>query len=675
METRSQACQIWDAAASAGDLPPSVRPAAALACPGPPPAELREHLPGWFSPAADLPVAPEDVRRQPLVRLVDEAEAAVWTVAERNVLVRQPQNGGEGQRYPLPDVILPRTPPVWAVAILNDVLYASTTDGLWRRSLPDGIWTLIPLPEAAPNRHHSPNRLLPVGDNLWVGTPEALWRYEPASSGFHEIDAEPFKQGSMRLRLLDYDMGVVWLVDRMYGHHLYRVGPDEEEAQQVPPTIRSGADIDGVCGGHVWYLTRGVRERPGHTEVIGYDLNAGQWSPPLYIEGYCSQVSLRAAEGSVFVVAGMSSGVGSVSKTGGIFRYDLRDHQWENAAPPPPLEKASRPGSDTPLRLVSVELEAFWLVNPRATALLRWDRERRVWREYSTGTTTPSSYPEQDGSVVRRGNYFFIASAHGLWQFDSLSETWTLLSFPTPASRRLEVVPRFVDDRAVWALYYDAESRQTFAARFDKRERTWRLWNESDGFPVGQGPTQFATDGSSAVVMTYSGGFFSLDVATDRWREGTADLSRAWAGQEGVRVYQPDLLGDPPNVWVQGWAQWDDDHKGLPPARDPLAMRWDVSGGFVRMEPPGWSPSTDANIRLLGSDLLADDEAVWVMNLQGLWRWDKANQTWHFLDLPRSFPDRFVLTIGHMECSADGAVWLVGRDTLLRWSAPERPEV
>ena len=231
-----------------------------------------------------------------------------------------------------------------------------------------------------------------------------------------------------------------------------------------------------------------------------------------------------------------------------------------------------------------------------------------------------------------------------------------------------------MDDRAVWALCYDTESSQTFAARFDKREHTWRLWDESHGFPVGQGPTQFVTDGSSAVVMTYGGGFFHLDAAAGRWREETAALSRAWAGQEGVRVYQPGLLGVPPDVWVQGRAQWDDDHKGLPPPRDPLAMRWNASEGFTRMEPPDWAQPTDANIRLLGSDLLADDEAVWAMNLLGLWRWDKAAHTWRFLALPASFPDRHVLTVGHMERSADGALWLIGRDTLLRWAAPEESE-
>jgi hypothetical protein len=174
--------------------------------------------------------------------------------------------------------------------------------------------------------------------------------------------------------------------------------------------------------------------------------------------------------------------------------------------------------------------------------------------------------------------------------------------------------------------------------------------------------------------MTYGGGFFHLDAAAGRWREETAALSRAWAGQEGVRVYQPGLLGVPPDVWVQGRAQWDDDHKGLPPPRDPLAMRWNASEGFTRMEPPDWAQPTDANIRLLGSDLLADDEAVWAMNLLGLWRWDKAAHTWRFLALPASFPDRHVLTVGHMERSADGALWLIGRDTLLRWAAPEESE-
>ncbi len=673
-DSRSYTWQSWDAAASAGDLPPSVRRAAALACSGPPLDELREHLPGWFSPSANLPVVPEDVHRRPQpVRLADEAEAAVWTVAERSILVHQPQDGGPEQRFPLPDVILPLTPPVWSVAILNDVLYALTTDGLWRRDLPDGEWTLIPLSEKTPNHNSSNDRLLVAENCLWIGVGEALWRFEPSSGEFCEIDANPFKQNAMRLRLLDYDAGSVWLVDQVYGHYLYRMGPNEEQPQQAPVAIRSGAGIDGVCGGHIWYSTTGVQERQGYTEVIGYDLNAGDWTPPVRIEGRSSQVSLRAAEEGVYVAAGMPAEPGG--RIGSMCRYDLRTGRWEDAAPPPPtLENVSRSGSDTPLRLVSVGPDAFWLVNPRATALWRWDRERQTWDEYSTGTTTSSSYPEWEGSVVRHGAHFFAASAHGLWQFDSGDKAWSRLPFPIPASHRLEVVPRLVDGHAVWALCYDTESRQTFAARFDKRERTWRLWDESDGFPVGQGPTQLVTDGSSAVVMTYSGGFFYLNAAVDRWREETAALSRAWAGQEGVRVYQPNLLGDPPDVWVQGQAQWDDDHKSLPPPRDPLAMRWNVSEGFIRMEPPDWAPPTDANIRLLGSDLLADDEAVWAMNLLGLWRWEKATHAWRFLALPASFPDRHVLTVRHMERSADSAIWLIGRDTLLRWAAPDGSE-
>jgi len=666
--------QSWAADAAAGDLPLSVRLAAALACAGPPPPALREQLPGWFSPPAELPVMPEDVRRPPPARLVDAAGAAVWAVADRTVLVRHSQNGGPEQRHPLPDFLLPSTPPVFSVAVLADVLYASTTDGLWRRGLPDGDWALIPLPPVEPSRRHAPERLLAAGDSLWVGTMAAIWRYDPALGEFHEKDADPFGQSAMRLRLLDHDAGSVWLVDKMYGQYLYWIGPDEEQPQRAPIAVRPGGNIAGVCGGYVWYSGESVRERPGHTEVVGCDLKSGEWTLPLYLEGRCSQVSLRAAEGSIYVGAGMHSG----DSNGSINRYDTLNGRWENMAPtPPPLPGVSRSGRDTPLRLVSVGADAFWLVNPRATALVRWDRKRQAWQEHSTGTSTPSSYPEQDGSVVRHGASFFVASALGLWRFDVQGETWARLPFPAPAGRRLEVVPRAVDDRAVWALCYDAEARQAYGARFDKRERAWRLWDQSDGFPVDQGPTQLATDGSSAVVMTYGGGFFPLDTAADRWEEHTASLSRAWAGQGGALVYQPDLVGDPPYVWVRGEAQWDDDHKdeGLPPPRDPLAMRWDASGGFVRMEPPEWSPSTDANIRLLGSDLLADGEAVWVMNVQGLWRWDKAAQTWHLLALPRSFPDRFVLTVGHMERSADGAVWLVGRDILLRWAAPKSPEV
>ncbi len=669
---------------SAGDLPPSVRLAAALAWPGPPPEELREYLPGFFSPAADLPVVPEDVRRPPPPeQLRDEAEAAVWAVADRTVLVRRPEDGGMEQRHPLPDMVLPITPPVSSVAILNDMLYASTTDGLWRRGLPDGDWTLIPLPETTPGRRAIAGRLLAVAGHLWVEASDSLWHYDPASSAFRQVTPAP---GLARPRLLSADRNRLWLADGSPGWNLFHLDVQSLQPSLVPvrteipglpapPGFRYPANLAAVCGGIAWYRQTFDVVQSGHTKVIGYDLSAGVWTQPLTVTGHVPIVSLRVGPNGVFAAFGPRTGGILHGQAGDIHRYDPQTDQWEEAAPPPPRSASAKAYSDVPpLRLASVDDESFWLVNPDTAGLWRWDRGRRTWAEHTTGGPLRMSERQAEGTVARHAAHFFVSSDRGLWQFDVEGETWTRLPFPASAADRLEVAPCFVNERSVWALCHDIETRQTFAARFDKQERVWRLWGEGDGFPVGQGPAQLVTDGAAAVVMTYGGGFFYLDAASDRWREGTDALSRAWAGQEGARVCQPDLLGVPPDVWVRGSAQWDDDHQGLPPIQSPLAVRWNVSEGFTRMEPPGWAPPTDANIRLLGSGLIADADAVWAMNLLGLWRWDRAARSWTAPALPPSFPDRFALTVGHMERSSDGAVWMIGRDTLLRWAGRDEAE-
>lgn len=684
-EAATENWQNWDAAASASDMPPAVRLAAALACAGPPLDELRAGLPGWFSPAADLPVVPEDVRYQPPpVRLTDTGEAAAWTVADRSVLVRQPQDSGPEQRFPLPNTLLPITPPISSVAILNDVLYAATSDGLWRRSLPGGDWSLIPLPEAEPNRRIIPRRLLTAAGYLWIEASDALLRYEPVLSEFRQI---ALASSYARLRLLNADQDTLWLTGGSSGQNLFRLEVQSLQLAAVPiqtefppmpapPGFRYPCLPASVSAGIVWYSQTFEPVQFGHTKLIGYDLDTNAWTQPLRVTGHIGMISFYANEGSVFVAFGPRTGGISHGGSGDVYRYDLGTGQWEEAAPAPPRSASAAAYSESPpLQIVSVTSESIWLVNPLAVSLWRWDRPGRTWTEYTIGSPLRMSDSYAAGTVCPHGDEFFVASDRGLWLFGGAeSSVWTRFTFPSPAASRLELSPRFINDQAVWALCYDTESRQTFAARFDKRAQTWRLWDEREGFPVGKGLAHLVSDGTYIVVMTFGGGFFYLDPVTERWREETKALSQAWAGQEGVHVSQPELVSSPPDVWLHGTGYWDDEHnRSLPPQS--LAMRWNAAEGFIRMEPLGWTPPTDADIRLLGSDLRADDEAVWIMNLQGLWIWAKADCTWNFLGPPPTFPDRHGLTLGHIERTSDGAIWLIGRETLLRWAAPEAEKI
>lgn len=670
--------QVWqniDAAApESKTLPQAVLGAALLSGAEVSPDALTGHFLGWTSPAETLPVEPEPLYRDDSQTRLPDSDGAAWTVDGRKVLVRAPGNGGSPERFPLPPQTLAMTPQAYSVAVVNDTLFAVTHDGFWQGGLP-GDWKLL-LPVADASRFP----LYAAEGQLWT-LAYGLRRYDPQTGQYAEAKINFSGDG---MDPLSIDSGFLWLTDRRAAPSLYRVplqgGTPELVPYQPQQDAFRDADLVGVVAGKVWYSSQFEGVRTGYTVVTGYSFAAKTWTPPLLIEGYVSNLSLHATHDGIYLTAGRrnSRGPGTKTLVGDTYRYDLQARRWGLAAPAPFKPGDQERDRPAKLRLVSVDAQSLWLANGREIGLWRWDRARRVWTYFAApGAGYTEDIDQSETFAARHGNLFFVCSASGLWRFDSARKTWARMPMPGRADRDLLLYPPMsVDDKAVWTTGAISGSSQAVAVRFDKATHTWRFWGEESGFPDHHAPGVDG-DGVSALATTYLFGVYHLNPHTDHWDNLSADLTRTLTGgQPNISLFAREAVGDPPYVWLRTSGDWYSspfrESGSLPPV-PPLA-RWDSTRNAFQAFAPPPSQARPEDLRLWGEGLCVEKEAIWFANLHGLWRFLKEPQTWQRFDTPADLPTPQEGSMSKIKRGSDGAIWLFGRDTLLRWASPASSE-
>lgn len=311
---------------TAATLPLPVLYAALLAGYALPTATLVSRLPGWVSPAAVLPdgIAPlnHGYPERPAPP-VSDTDGSAWSVTNRSVLMHQTA-AGKIQRFPLSDMTLAGTPPIEAVTVAGDTLYALTyfspSPALWSRKLPNGLWIALPLPPAPAGFPFYRARLFGFSGQVWMQA-GSFWRWDPAARQW----VEALK--GIRANFVGIDNGSLWLTGGT-GYQIttfYRLDPGSE----APVALGIDPLTAEIAYAHFIAMTNGIAWS-GSGALSGYDVNSHHWTTPLQFTNSLDSVPLLAADGSVYVT----------SFTGKISRFDFGTRQWANFAPAPPI----RPG-------------------------------------------------------------------------------------------------------------------------------------------------------------------------------------------------------------------------------------------------------------------------------------------------------------------------------------------
>lgn len=653
-------------------------PQAVVTAQTPPTTEDVSQHAGWISPAQALPVELEALsHHQPEERVID-ADGTTWSVRDVNVLTHAAEDGAEIQRFAPPDKTLALPLPAWCVTTLMGTLFALADDALWSRPLPEGPWTSYPLPvPEGPNTKPGDRRLLVAGGRLWVQADGALRSFDPAIGAC----GDAIESIAWLRRVLGADGDDLWVEDSrgqvLLRHDARNGGPPELVRVETGNGHPLSPDFFTLAGGMAWCLER-VIGRMSYSNLHAFDLKTRAWIEPFSFGGRVDRVSVGAADGVLYVIVAQMSGAQLSETVGAVYGFDPQSQQWETVAHGLPNRPNYNPGGYGNIQFVTIDAEGLWVLDPSSTTLWRWDSARRDWADYpveqSRGESKGSSFDPHDITACVN-EFIFVATGAGLRRFDIPGEQWTRLTVPVPASQRLRMSLQAVDEKAVWAMCSDRRSEQRFGGRFDKATHVWRLWDATEGFPERNEAGQMVSDGTTALATTYRGHLYRLNPSTDFWDDLSLPLFRAWAGPmdelSNFHLSQPLFVGDPPDVYIRGYGQVErtDTSRGQEFASETLVVR--INAVRNEFEPMGIPKDyAERTIRILGDGLCVGPDAVWVMDVRGLWRWDKVTRERQLFIPPASFPTADVLCFGQITREEDGALWLIGRDCLLRWALP-----
>lgn len=378
--------------------------------------------------------------------------------------------------------------------------------------------------------------------------------------------------------------------------------------------------------------------------LLGYDVKAKEWIAPLYARSstFRPRSILRAGD-SVYVAS-------SYEEVGSVQSYNVKTRRWEAVTTHIPIESGSFP----PLILISVDDASVWGMDAERLTLWEFDRKVKTWTAHRyPGKET---YQSTSDFAVRWGDVIFVASREGLWRFSVSKREWQRVPIPTAGGLNLSYLMN--DEKAIWAMCSQSRSSQYYAARFDKTTKQWTVYGEESGFPERLYPSRLMVDGEAAWVFANSEAY-RLDPKTNRWH----NLSRGLSDNARVRVIVRDIVPDGQYVWMLTSGINLTSSVGANeklPRVSPLVRYDKTSGTFAQFDPEITATHT-------GRSLLVERDVVYIATSLGVYRFDKAAQTWSKIEPPlpllaggASPADRIV--------RADGALWFVSGSNVARWS-------
>ena len=232
--------------------------------------------------------------------------------------------------------------------------------------------------------------------------------------------------------------------------------------------------------------------------------------------------------------------------------------------------------------------------------------------------------------------------------------------FVTPSRNEFgRDVQLIADAAAIWAWRQGRSAQRLFIARFDRVTRQWSVRSDQ-GLPERKFVSQMWSDGDSLWVNR-GDSVYHLEPAAGRWTNPLARLPLD-ARIHSFRVV--DVLPDGPNVWLltgglSGWMG-----AGNVP-RLPLLVRYSkATGALEPFSPDGVTP-------LNGASLLRLRDALLVTTSGGVFRFEPGVPRWQRMDVMPGFA--LLAELGPARAvRAEGAIWFVCRDGLVRWTGSER---
>lgn len=608
----------------------------------------QHRFPDWFCAEEKLPVSVSlsTSAERYTARIEEQEGSVVWTVQDNNVLVRAERESQRVERFPL-TASTALTPPVHALALLGDRLFALMSDGIQSLDLRSGNWRKVSLPLSSGSSLDTYSiRLLAEGDDLWVGNDRMALRHDPKSDQF-SVAAD---YAGKYLRLFGISEDSLWLIDAS-SHPLradLKGGPLEQVEFLLPfevqPRLNARPQPMAVVGNIFWF-TLNVQPTGGASNaLIGYDVKAKEWIAPLYLRSstFRPRSILRAGD-TVFVAA-------TYEEAGSVQSYNVKTRRWEAVTTRLPIES----GSFSPLILISVDNASIWGMDAERMVLWEFDRKAKTWTaHHNPGRQT---YQSATDVAVRWGDVIFVASREGLWRFSVSQREWQRVPILTLDGLNLSYLVN--DEKAVWAMCSQSRSSQYYAARFDRTTKQWMIYGEESGFPERMSPSRLIVDGETAWVFA-ANEVYRLNPKTNRWQ----NLSRELSDDAKVRVIVRSLVPDGQYVWMLTSGVSLTSSLGANekmPRVSPLVRYDKTSGAFTQFDP-------ELTATHNGRSLLVERDAVYVATSLGFYRFDKAAQTWSKVEPPLPFPagsasfaDRIV--------RANGALWFMSGGGVIRWS-------
>ena len=371
---------------------------------------------------------------------------------------------------------------------------------------------------------------------------------------------------------------------------------NREKREQISDQIQALA----VSSRQVWMAT--------NNGLLKFDAKTRNW------DWYHQDMGLVSNELNSVAIKGNTIWIGTIH---GLSKYSTFSRKWQNYRKEDPLPSAN-------VLAIGEDVGAVWLATPKAVSRFNPDTER--WKTYT----------HEDGLTDGRlscidvvGNYVWMGSAHGISRFDKSNTTWDYFRAAKSGLANDDITAILVDGKHIWV------GTKRGLNRYDNTTGEWTVFSTRLGLSDNQ-ITDLAADPQYVWVGTEKG-LSRYSKAQERWEDistlgETPILSVTGAGEKvcvstahGIYQYvqskwtkvetnltqvSDTIALDEGQLWMGGWRH---------------LMRYDFASGqmrqFTEEDAQGLS-------RVRVHDIKPSSRYVWVATDGGIYRYNKADDTW-----------------------------------------------
>ena len=371
---------------------------------------------------------------------------------------------------------------------------------------------------------------------------------------------------------------------------------NREKREQISDQILALA----VSARQVWMAT--------NNGLLKFDARTRNW------DWYHQDMGLVSNELNSVAIKGNSVWIGTIH---GLSKYSVFSRKWRNYRKEEPLPSAN-------VLAIGEDVGAVWLATPKAVSRLNPSTER--WK----------TYMHEDGLTDGRlscidvvGNYVWIGSAQGISRFDKSNTTWDYFRAAKSGLANDEITAILVDGKHIWV------GTKRGLNRYDNTTGEWTVFSTRLGLSDNQ-ITDLASDLQYVWVGTEKG-LSRYSKSKENWENiselgempilsvtgmgekicvSTADsiyqyVQSKWAKVETDPMRVSDTIAlDGGQLWMGGWRH---------------LMRYDFASGQIRQ-----FTEEDAQglSRVRVHDIKPSSRYVWVATDGGIYRYNKADDTW-----------------------------------------------